>query len=268
MIRKNELRNIKTPYYSENDINLTSGVILKEYEIFDGNKVLWGIKENDCGLCKTTPLFDNIVDYRGFDKKRILCNDENGLIIHGKLNDSELLARINPQSRINSKFLFIEDFGGKNVRITIEDDENALVNIENDDLKKYCFYFNYKEFKQYSNNFDLVTVDSVFLKSYIIDGTIRPFVGLVNTDNGVVKPLGFDICKQDYIDFPLDENGLIDDNKMTHNLNEEFYNIGYKQEFYKKLDKRNLITLLAYLDVDGFRVINRLKEQYKIKIKK
>lgn len=272
MKSKYELRDSKTPYFFEKDIINGPGFTLKEFEIFDGDKVRWGLKEDYEGkenkYSNTTPLFDNVLDNYQKDKERILYIDGLNCIFQGMINGSEVIGKTNSCNSVSNKFTNIVDFGGEEVHIHKFKNNMVFVSYKEDGLKK-CLYFDYKEFKSCSNIFDSVYVDSSFLKSYVIDGTIWPFIGKVNYDNGVVEPMGYDICKNEYITFPLDEKGFIDDNVMIEKLNSEFYNIGYKKNSYIKINKDSIISVLRAFGIEDFDILSKLQEQIidKVKIK-
>ena len=154
----------------------------------------------------------------------------------------------------------IKDFGGEDVRICEMDDNLVFVTFSKDGCRK-CLYFNYKDFLQCGNTFDVSYTDGSFIISYVIDGAIRPFIGEVNYKNGMVKPIGYDICKQVYTHFPLDENGYIDDDAMISNLSGEYYNIGYKMKYYNDINKYSLISMLKDMGLDGSIIISELKEK-------
>ncbi len=77
--------------------------------------------------------------------------------------------------------------------------------------------------------------DEIIVFSYEIDGKIRAFVGLTNLYVGLSYPIGFDLNKQEFIKFPINKFGLIDDEKMKEHLREEKLNIGYDPEEYRKI---------------------------------
>lgn len=79
--------------------------------------------------------------------------------------------------------------------------------------------------------------DVIMLFSYEIDGKIRAFVGLSNLYLGKSYPVGFDLNKQEFVKFPINELGLIDDKKMKEILNEEKLGIGFDIEEYKEACK-------------------------------
>lgn len=193
---------------------------LKLYEIFDGKEVKWGVREDfisiyDDNLYLSTPSFENLVDENGKDKERIIYLPNYDFVIHGKLNDSEVLCRVNKTATSENEFYKIEDFGGKDVKIYENDKINAFVGFNGDFGIRKCMYFNYKTFKPSSNVFDYIDITNFFLKSYVVgDNKIRLFFGQL-ADNGIeVKPYGYDVSKHEYFKFPLTDDGLIDENEM------------------------------------------------------
>ena len=115
------------------------------------------------------------------------------------------------------------------------------------------YFFNLGEYKRVSNYFDhLYTLGSYFLKSYLINGEIRAFVGKYNSKDNSVLPIGFDINKKHYTTFILDKDGFINENEMVSRLEKETDVKGFDPEFYKNIDMANLISALAELDVKDY----------------
>ena len=151
--------------------------------------------------------------------------------------------------------------------------------MENDGFKKYI-YFNVKENRPYTNIIegeyfyvmhrkDLVDFlgdkdfgedffiderdnkisicnldDSSIVFSYEIDGKIRSFLGLTNIYVGLSYPIGFDLNKQEFVKFPINKNGLIDDNKMREILNNEKLGLGFDKEEYEKIMQANTLDYI------------------------
>ena len=267
---KYRLRDYNIPYYFEETLSRNPNVLVM-YEMYDGKDVKWGVREDKNGICdkkycRSTPIFDNLVDDRyGLDQERIIYLKDNRFVIHGKLNNSEVLCKISENRYLDKHLVKIEDFGGKDVVIRKENDEKVIVYYKKDGLDKRVF-FDCEEFRIYSNEFDVTYVDSCFLKSYLINDKIRLLAGKLNTKTGVVKPYGYDINNNEFITFPLDENGLINELEMISFLNEDKV-IGFDKEEYINMPKYNLILLLQSLKIDGFKVLNELSDQNKSKIK-
>lgn len=275
------LREKKIPYYQDEVLTrnhgaangVMPGVSLKVYEVFDGKDVKWGVREEyisifDDRTCKSTPLFENMIDEYGYDKNRVIYLEDSKFLLHGKLNGSEVLAKINSNMVPNSNFVSIENFGGEDVRIREENDDKAFICYKENGFKK-CMYFDLKEFRPCSSIFDAIYADNCFLKSYVINGEIRAFVGKIHSKEHTVKSYGFDINRKEYFLFPLDENGLIDEEEMLISLYEDVDDVkGFNKEYYKNLDKRNLITLLLGLEIDGFKVVYDLQEKNMANVKR
>ena len=233
MMRKKGL-----PYHYDYVLERTP-VGLKLYEIFDGKEVKWGVREDyisiyDDKLYLSTPLFENMVDEDGKDKERIIYLPNYDYVIHGKLNDSEVLCRVDKCAKSESEFYKIEDFGGKDVKIYENDKINAFVGFNGEyDIRK-CMYFNYNTFKPSSNVFDYIDISNFFLKSYVVgDNKIRIFFGKL-ADNGLeVKPYGYDISKNEYFKFPLTDDGLIDENEMKNFIEKDEFISSGEADLYR-----------------------------------
>ena len=83
--------------------------------------------------------------------------------------------------------------------------------------------------------------DSKIVFSYEIDGKIRSFLGLTNLYVGLSYPIGFDLNRQEFVRFPINQFGLIDDNKMRERLNNEKSGIGFDKEEYEKIMQANTL---------------------------
>ena len=270
METKYELRSSSIPYYLENDIS-SDNTILKEFEIFDGETVKWGIRGyfipiKKSKYCNCTPLFDNMTKENGEDKERIICKNKNTYVFHAKINNSEILGEISDSPLATPNFLKIEDFGGDSVKINLIDDRIAFVRFKKNSISK-CVFFDLKEFRPCSNIFDTIYVDNNFIKSYIINDKVRVVIGRVNYTNGVVKPYGYDINTGEFFEFPITKCGMINERDMIHYLKEN-PSIGFDKKNYQSLYKLNLITLLLNLGIDGFNVIQELDIKNGMRCKK
>ena len=99
-----------------------------------------------------------------------------------------------------------------------------------------------------SNVFDDIYGYTYFLKSYLINGKERLFVGKVDLKTGVVSPIGFDVNKKKYMSFIIDRHGLIDENEMVKSL-ENDKTEGIDPKIYQEIDKGNLLRVLVDLNV-------------------
>ena len=269
--KKYRLRKENIPYYYDYPLTHNPGVSLKMFETFDGNGLQWGIREEYVSItgkrfCAMTPLFENIVDEKGFDRERIIYLKDYNFLVHGKLNGNEVIGRINSSAMLDKKFFEMANFDGDNIHISDEENGKVLVSYRKDGLTRHV-YFDCEKFKTYGNVFDTTYVNSFFLKSYQINNKMFVFVGKANFDTGAIYPMGYDVVREKYIDFPLDEDSYIDDNKMIEDLKNDKSNRGLNIEFYKNLKKDSLIVLLSNLDVEGFSVCEVLNKQVKRKIK-
>lgn len=258
------LRENKIPYYYEYDLE-RKPVSLKMFEIFDGNEVKWGIREDyitihDYKYCRMTPLFQNMTDEElGNDKERFIYLGDNKVIIHAKLNNSEVLCKLNNEDTSFEKpILDIEDFGGDNVEIQ-ELHEAALVKYHEDDIPK-CVYFDYKNFAPCSNEFNIIYNENFFIKSYIINGKVRMFLGKLSYPIGVVRSLAYDINKGEFINFPLTSDELIDEEKMMEYFKKDKPNMGFSPNIFKDLNKVNLFWALTDLNVYAYGIITRFRK--------
>ena len=212
------------PYYYDYVIERTP-VGLKEYEIFDGNDVKWGVREdyistNDDKLYMSTPLFENMVTKDGKDKERIIYLPEFRYIVNGKINGSEVLCKVNKSAISENDFCEIKEFG-EEATIEIDDNKIAFVKYKKDGWDK-CVYFDCDKFKPISSEFDVIYREKFFIKSYILRvGTsicweyiARVFIGEIDEKTKKTKLYGWDKSKHKMIKFPLTDDGFIDDEKM------------------------------------------------------
>ena len=213
------------PYYLE-DVIIRTPVGLTMFEFFDGKEVKWGVREEfinifDDRLCLSTPQFENMTDTDGKDLERVIYLGDGKLVFHGKLNGSEVFFRVNEACVSENDFYQMEDYGGKNAVTLKANKEFALMKYEKDGLEKLVF-FNIKDFKKYSNEFDFISKENYFLKSYVYkrpewgypSKVYRLFMGFIDENGTLVKQYGYDFDKKEIIKFPLTEDGLIDDEKM------------------------------------------------------
>ena len=119
-------------------------------------------------------------------------------------------------------------------------EEIALITIKKKGCRKYLWY-NTNEERIVSNivdgrylllNKDINNYDSSFIYSCNINGKVRAFAGLMNVYVGLVYSIGYDLVREKPIIFPINENGLIDDDKMKGLLKEEAV-IGFDPEKYQ-----------------------------------
>lgn len=270
--KKYELRKRKVPYYYEDVITRNPGVSLKMFEIFNGEEVRWGIREEyisitDKKYCASTPLFENVVDEKGFDRERIIYLKDSNFVIHGKLNNSEILGRIDSSAMLEQRFFGYQDFGGNDIKISDEENKKVRIMFKNNGYDRQ-FYFDCEKFTKYGNVFDIIYVNSFFIKSYEIDNKVKVFLGKLNTTNGMIYPVGYDIVNEKYFDFPLDKEGFINEYEMVTMLSRDKSNRGLNIDFYKGLNKDSLILMLFALDVEGFKVCEVLDNQVRCKLKR
>ncbi len=229
------------------------GVSLRMYEIFDGKEVKWGIREDYISIyfdrvCKSTPLFENMTDEFGKDKERIIYLGNSKFLYHGMINGSEVLCKIN-DSLTDDDFYTIENFTGKGVKFTEKDKNTALVKFIDNGLNKYM-YFKYREFRPCSNVFDYVDDKNFFIKSYVVDNKLRVFMGKINDDGTEVKPYGYDMNRREYINFPLDEDGLIDEDEMYDYVKTDAHLYGENISNYRYIQD-NITSFLMDLGLYG-----------------
>ena len=242
----------RVPYQCESVISKESKLTM--FENFDGENVTWGVREayediNGIKYGRSTPVFENMVDSYNYDKERIIYLKNNRIIIHGKIKGSEVLCRINDDLMYPSKPLVtIENFGGDSVhisrRMAMDEEIRADVSYKEDGMGKHIL-FDLAEFKPYSNVFDGLYADNSFLKHFESSGKLRTFIGIVNTKNGVVKPIGYDVNKKTFIEFPLTDAGLIDEKAMMEDIENEKIICGIDKETYKNV--KNLRESLVFL---------------------
>jgi hypothetical protein len=230
------------PYYLDDVLERTP-VGLNIYELFDGREVKWGVREEfisifDDRLCQSTPLFTNMVDENGKDKERIIYLPGYKHIIHGNLDGKEVLCQVDKTSESEFDYFKIMDLGGKDIQVLEKDDEKIYLTYDVDGLKKYI-YFDYINFKPCSNSFDYIDTTNYFLKSYQVSNRVKLFFGKLN-DNKEVLPYGYDVINDEFIQFPLTDDGLIDEEIMNDYVSDDptisssYENYKYLQETINK----------------------------------
>ena len=110
---------------------------------------------------------------------------------------------------------------------------------------------------RYNNQFDATYVNSGFLKSFIVNNKVRLFVGNYDYQSGVVKKIGYDVSKNGYIEFPLTDDGFLDEIGILNMMRYDG-NIGIDIDYYYKLNKDNLVILLNMLGSNGIEVVTEL----------
>ncbi len=257
---KYRYRETNTPYYFEKEILNLDDKVLIGFEIYDGNKVRWGLREttisSDKSFSNTTLLFDNVLNRYGKDEKRILCLDKDGCVFRGRINNSDVLGRTNNIPFVKTNFLTIEDFGGSDVRIEEHHDNIVIVRYKENDIEK-CVFYDFKTFTPCSTVFDKIYANNCFLKSYQKGEISRIFLGRMNYETGEVKPIGFDINKREFINFPL-KDGMIDEEEMANYLAKDDYFTGFHTSLYRTLNKLNLIWVLTDLNIAASDITNKL----------
>ena len=264
------LRKEGIPYYYDEIISRTPnikngvmpGVSAKIYEIFDGKEVKWGVREEyisifDYRVCRSTPLFENMVDENGKDKERVIYLGDSKFVFHGKLNNSEVLCRFSDNE--DNQFVEIETFGGKDVKITPYMNGTALIETHDDVLPK-CYFFDTNKFVRCSNIMDVLYKNNCFLKSYQYGDKVRVIMGRLTYSPIMVRQFGCDVNKDDVILMPLDEYGLLDENEMINYLNKEKKVIGISIDAYKKAISNDFSTTMFNLNVYEFGIMTRMNK--------
>ncbi len=125
---------------------------------------------------------------------------------------------------------------------------SAVVKYEMDGTNKF-YYFDIGNYKRTSNIFDGIYGGQNFLKSYLINGKVRVFVGKLDYKTHKVLPICFDINKQKYSRFIINKDGFIDETEMVKLLEKETIVKGFEQEFYNEVGKGNLLEAMYDLGV-------------------
>lgn len=276
---RDKLRKEGIPYYydevltrSKGDTNSTyPGVVLKMFEIFDGEQVKWGVREeyisvHDDRVCKSTPLFENVVCIYGVDAERIIYLGNSKFVLYGKINNSEVLCRINENSYTEHDFYKLETFSGCDTKLSFLSDDKVIARFKLDGFNK-CMYFDYKNFQFCSNLLDCVDDNDYFIKTYVVRNEVRSFLGQLDSSDYTVKPYGFDMDKREYILFPLTEDGLIDEEKMEKYADMDVTvhgrNINEYKFFQEIRDGLMRIGAIEFLTKQALDLLN--KEKTKIK---
>ena len=251
---KYEYRKNKIPYRYEVTVARELGMSLKIYEFFDGENVKWcmGMDAETMSNGKTfncTPLFDNIAIDEDNDKLRVFYRNESygNFVLVGKLNGNEVLCEVLPGVMSNDKsFSKLYKFDGENVVVSPLTDDKPYQFVRVDYTKngeQKIVLFDCKEFEPCINEVDRIYRSYAFLKSYIVNGKVRTFVGEIDRETKKLKPYGYDINKDEFIEFPTTSQrvfshyDVIDDEEMMHQLEMEKGDIGFDIWVYRETDK-------------------------------
>lgn len=209
-------------------------------------------------LFNTTQFFEYATDKNGIKKEILLYSGGcSNFVFLGKINtedigDREVLIKINFSGKWPfAGFSEIKDFG-KNTSIWKLDDQKIALIILEDDKK---LRFNLASFNTIGNIVDDyweirgVPGSCAFLKSYVVSGRIRAFLGICEQETGVVKPFGYDLNKKECVSFCLDSYDLIDEKLMEEHLKEENF-VGFDLSEYKEIIKEQYLpSILEKLEI-------------------
>ncbi len=244
--KKNKLRKDKAPYFYEMELIKRTDYSLKEFELFDGNKLYWGFKESNNvhgeSISKMTPLYENIVEILYLDGVKLVFKyrgkngDALGIIDSSK-NDQDFLSTV-----------FVDK---EEVVIDTIDDNIICVRFKVNGVQK-CIYYDLSKTAFVSNAFDVIYMQERFLKSYQVGNKRRVFIGMLDKDNYTVKNIGYDINRKSFINFPLTKDGFINENEMKKMFARESEIPPIDNETYKEIDKKNLVYVLTELGVSTY----------------
>ncbi len=99
-----------------------------------------------------------------------------------------------------------------------------------DDMLYYLFNSNY--------NYE----DYTMIHSYLVNGKVRVFLGITNEYLGITYPIGCDLNKNEYFQFPINPDGTINEEKMIEELKNDDSSIGFSLEEYKKAVKAKAVA--------------------------
>ena len=269
---KYEYRESKLPYRFERTIDRFGGDSLKEYEFFDGENVKWCwaldyISITSFKYTNTTPLFENVLLDDGKDRRRVLHKDTEGYgwVLRGRMNGSDVLCHIQnvADAQINKWFCNIENFGGKNVSISMlsEDETKVRVDYVREGINRIII-FDCSRFQACTNEVDEFYNNDLFLKSYKINGKIRIILGQIDSETREVQPISYDVSRGEFRQLIIDDYGMIDDERMIEALKNESLKFGTDIKTYKKFDKSYLPSFLKTIGIghEPSYVINKIKE--------
>lgn len=266
---KYKYRQDKQPYRYELALYRHGGEAVKMYEFFDGEKVTWSVSQDFTSevvdkYCNSTPMFENVVDENGKDRERIIykSKDQFGMTLLGRINGSDVLYNLSTTNlQISPNFNKMEDFGGKKVKIDILADNKVKVNYHDYIYTDKVILFDCEKFKPFTNEFDGIYDNKYFIKTYAKENFyVEVFVGELDYDTGEVKPVGYNLSKGEFIEFPITD-GLINDDEMKKMVLEDKYvevstrtRFGmcymYDEQYARDVDRSSLeSTLRDILDV-------------------
>ena len=246
------LRNAKMPY-SLDSWDIASyekdGFVVRVHENFDGKDISWFVYQeytDEYGHKHyiTSPVFENVVE-DGSDRIRLLyeTKEKDAIFFIARRNGSDVVYRQGLFIPINGlSSAKLEDFGGDKAVIEIVKPNKLRVDYSKNGAKRVIL-FNLDTFKPYSNEFNGIYDDKYFIKSYPLDENNeyrRYIVGVVDRLTGEISPIAYDINRMEYIELPLTEDGLIDDEIMQ---NEKIDFCGYPR---KNVEKDEIIWFLDH----------------------
>ena len=148
------------------------------------------------------------------------------------------------------------------------------VSLKKDDDRKYIYY-SHNLGRKVSNIIDgsypiTLPYGNVYtLNSYEVGDFVRSFIAITNVNHSEVYSIGYDLNYQQFMVFPIDDNGLIDDDIMVELIKQEKPIIGIDPIHYKRiLELNNIYYIMQYLKVEnGFKICNDLFEKNSDRIK-
>ena len=170
------------------------------------------------------------------------------------------------ENNITAKDLIGEEYLNYNIKMR-EDincrEERIYVFLENNGMSKYfvylCDFDNPRPmtnivdslYEHHSDNSNLE--DHSISWSYEVQGKIRAVIGLSNTYVGVTYPIGYDLNTKQFINFPLNEFGLIDEKTLKDIFSGDDISIGFDKEVFKNaIDKHDLYRSVESFDIAKF----------------
>lgn len=170
---------------------------------------------------------------------------------------------------------FIDNFGEYGIEIVnypFEKEGMKYVHLNKDGIKKAIYYSDELE-RVTTNMFDgiyfikLPVGNAFTVHSYQVGNELRVFLALTNIDHGIVYSVGYDLNNKEYFNFPLNENGLIDDNLMKEMVQRED-SLRIDKDVYNNSHKLiNLFYLMDYFGIkNGIEVCDNLVLYNKEKI--
>lgn len=143
--------------------------------------------------------------------------------------------------------------------IKVYGDGTSLIKYHDGSLPK-CFFYDFKKNIICSNIMDVLYKNNCFLKSFQYKDRVRVFMGRLTYCPVMVRQFGCDVNKDDVILMPLNEYGLLDENKVMEDLKKEKKDISISVDKYRKAITDDFSNTMFNLNVYEFGIMTRMNK--------